>query len=281
MTDPTEDKWPILWKGVIEVYKQLLEHDYLAERFPIACQDGDSRFAGTDVERASSTILAQTGASVTTEGSPPSQDQFITLVEFLHSVVSAPSGKRWHSFWRHHDYTSFSKPEGQRFFDTQVNTLLTRNGYPIEIQEGRVRRTERLGLELEWVHVQEIVFNTGDADLDRLLEEARKRFADPDPSERQIALEKLWDAFERLKTIDGEGKKESVDNLLSKASSSGDIRRVFEKEMSTLTEFGNNFQVRHHEKGKFAIPKDTDKEYMFYRMFALIWAMLVGTGRGK
>jgi hypothetical protein len=40
-------------------------------------------------------------------------------------------------------------------------------------------------------------FRTGEEELDRLLEKARKKFLNPDVSTRREALEVLWDAWER------------------------------------------------------------------------------------
>lgn len=46
------------------------------------------------------------------------------------------------------------------------------------------------------------IFTTGDQDLDRLLETAREKFLNRAFEIRKEGLEKLWDAWERLKTIE-------------------------------------------------------------------------------
>jgi hypothetical protein len=45
------------------------------------------------------------------------------------------------------------------------------------------------------------VFNTGDAELDRMLPQARERIFSPDAELRRDSVEKLWDAWQRLKTL--------------------------------------------------------------------------------
>jgi len=45
-------------------------------------------------------------------------------------------------------------------------------------------------------------FKTGDGELDRLLETAREKFFNKSLDVRKEGLEKLWDAWERLKTVE-------------------------------------------------------------------------------
>src|SRR5207245_8156932 len=63
-------------------------------------------------------------------------------------------------------------------------------------------------------------FASGDQKLDELLESARAKFLDPNPAVRRESLEKLWDAFERLKTLEpGQDKKASANALIEKSAS--------------------------------------------------------------
>ena len=123
-------------------------------------------------------------------------------------------------------------------------------------------------------------FATSDPILDGLLETARKKFLDPDVHDRREALEKLWDAWERLKTLEAEDKKRSVGLLLDKASRDSRFREVLEVEAKTLTEIGNSFMIRHTEVGKAPIRQDEHVDYLFHRMFDLIRLLLRTTGRG-
>src|SRR5260370_34129934 len=71
-----------------------------------------------------------------------------------------------------------------------------------------------------------MLFQTGDAETDRLLEAARRRILSPKPEDRQDALEKLWDAFERLKTLEpGANKREQADALLDRVAAPGSAFR--------------------------------------------------------
>jgi len=108
---------------------------------------------------------------------------------------------------------------------------------------------------------------TKDDDLNALLFEAKRRFSTTD--DKQIALEKLWDAFERIKTYFDADKKQSADRLLSVIS--GDIdKQHFEAEFKKFTEIGNRYRIRHHEVDKLEINDDLHRSYLFYSLLNLL-----------
>ena len=123
-------------------------------------------------------------------------------------------------------------------------------------------------------------FDTSDNVLDSLLNTARQKFLDPDVHDRREALEKLWDAWERLKTLESSDKQASVRALLDKVSNEPAFRKVLETEARALTEIGNSFMIRHSEIGKVPIQDDEHVDYLFHRMFVLIRLILRQTGRG-
>jgi len=117
--------------------------------------------------------------------------------------------------------------------------------------------------------------STGDQDLDAMLEESRQKFQDPSAVIRKEALERLWDAWERLKTLLNPGNKEdSVRLLLDKAASTAAFRVVLEQEASTLTKLGNDFHIRHFEMNRNKLDASSEVDYLFHRMAALIWLIL-------
>jgi hypothetical protein len=116
---------------------------------------------------------------------------------------------------------------------------------------------------------------SGDATLDQLLAEAIARFRDPAPGRRKEGLERLWDAWERLKTIDhASNKRLSVTALLDRAAEAGPFREVLENESRSLTDVGNTFHIRHFETGRVAVRRDSHVDYLFHRLFALIHLLL-------
>jgi hypothetical protein len=108
---------------------------------------------------------------------------------------------------------------------------------------------------------------TNDQELDSLINEAKDRFFIP--KDKQIALEKLWDAFERIKTYFGSNKKKSSSELVSIASDGFNFE-IIESEFRLLTKIGNEYKIRHHETDKLEVSKSKHVDYLFFRMLSLI-----------
>lgn len=117
----------------------------------------------------------------------------------------------------------------------------------------------------------ELLFNnitlTEDEILNDLIETSKKYFIGGD---KKVAVEKLWDAFERIKSFyDIKNKKLSSDKLIAKISNNI-TQDDFLYEFKQLTNIGNQYQIRHHEINKIPI-NDTDTLiYLFFRMFSLL-----------
>jgi len=168
-----------------------------------------------------------------------------------------------------HSHLSFDRSKGQADFRDRVNRILSRNGIAFSLEEdGSVSRLAPPVLDEE---LRRAAFETGDATLDALLEAARAKFLSPDPATRREALEKLWDAWERLKTLEpGTDKKASATALLDKAADETNSRNVLEQEAITLTKIGNSFRIRHSETTQVEIRTEDQVDYLFYRLLALI-----------
>ncbi len=108
---------------------------------------------------------------------------------------------------------------------------------------------------------------TKDEELNRLIDEAKERFLKPD--DQNVALEKLWDAFERMKTYYDNDKKKSANRLIEKISIDLDAS-ILKNEFDSLTGIGNNYRIRHHESDKKPIQTGSQVKYLFFRMLSLI-----------
>ena len=103
---------------------------------------------------------------------------------------------------------------------------------------------------------------------------------DPDPTVRREGMEKLWDAFERLKTLEGgKNKKAQAEVLLAKAIPNPDLRERVNEEMLELTEIGNSFHIRHSETTQTDVRRAEDVDYLFQRLYAVVVHLLRCTGR--
>lgn len=149
-------------------------------------------------------------------------------------------------------------------FSELINLLFEENNINYRLRGGKFE----ISHELEVRAQTEL---TKEKTLKELLEETNKHFRSNNISDKQIALEKLWDAFERLKTSFSDNKKESVAQLISKMSLGNDDLKIrLDNEFNLLTEIGNNYQIRHHESGKKEIPNINYYTYFFHRCVALV-----------
>lgn len=119
---------------------------------------------------------------------------------------------------------------------------------------------------------------TDDDELNKLIKEAKDRFFNP--KDKQIAIEKLWDAFERIKTYYEGNKKQSSEKLVSIISKNFNSD-LLESEFQSLTKIGNEYRIRHHETDKKEITETKHFNYLFFRMLTLIDLCLTSINENK
>jgi hypothetical protein len=158
-----------------------------------------------------------------------------------------------------------------------VNRMFERNGMAFELKDGEVVRIAPAVLHED---LAVSVFRTGDATRDELLEASRQKILNRSLDVRRESLEKLWDAWERLKTLEpGRDKRESAGRLLDKATDKPTFRAKMEQEARQLTDIGNTFMIRHAETDKIPITQSAHIDYLLHRMFAMIRLLLKSSGR--
>lgn len=172
-------------------------------------------------------------------------------------------------------------PSGQNAFQAlrmDVQTFFVNAGISYDIDsDGEIIRYGQEPLSAVLV---DSIFRTDDSELDGLLQSARQKFLDRDSKIHRESIEKLWDAWERLKTIEeGKDKLAQASALFSRLSVGTKFREIIEKEGRELTTLGNNFMIRHTETNKIPISAEVEVDYLFHRLFSLIWLLLRETGR--
>lgn len=199
----------------------------------------------------------------------PDTIPILDFLEFVAKNIASVRKGDYHSFWRHY-HLEFDHDAGLNNFRNEINTIFGRNQIAFEMDEnGKIQRVlgTATGHAIERMH-----FQTGDEDLDNLLNRAVDHFLKPDSHARQDALEKIWDAFERLKTLrPGKDKKEQANALISSISDDSEFLKThLDAEFKALTEIGNKTRIRHSETDCENIPDDEWREYLFMRMHSLI-----------
>ena len=128
----------------------------------------------------------------------PPTPAILDLIEFCWKSVGKPTKISDHSFFSHHHLT-FDEDAGREEFRSQVETIFRRDGIAYKLtEEGRIERLMPRAFQSILVDPD---FDTGDTELNRLLSTAQRKFLNPRQEIRREALEALWDAWERLKTL--------------------------------------------------------------------------------
>ena len=272
-----EEITPAAWAGIWALISARLSDSSFGYSFPEQCPDG-AGISGCD-----STLFEAAAAGhgiiwpIAKDNVPNTLD-VMDLLEFVEDHLAKPIPVDYHSYFGHH-HLDFDVEKGKAEFRASLNTILARTGLSFEMNDDGIML--RLGPPVLTTVLKNATFTTGDRTLDELLEDARQKFIAPNLKVRKEALEKLWDAFERLKTLEtAKDKKASIAALLHKALPDADMRNRVDKEMAELTEVGNTYMIRHTEVGKKPITKSEQIDYFFQRTFGVVRLLLKGTGRG-
>lgn len=264
---------PVVWSGIAATIESLVADGSFGQSFPEVCGDGGA-VVGTDWHKWYAVLRAEAADiewpfSIST---PPATLKILDVIEFCHLHVSEPIPGAYHPFFKH-QHLSFNHELGQAHFRDRMNRLFARNGLAYELgEDGKIIRLAPAVLREV---LQEAEFHSGDAILDGLLGSARTKFLNPNPAVRREALEKLWDAWERIKTIQpGNDKKAQATAILNKAASEPNFRAALEREAKELNVIGNAFHIRHSETTQTPLESDSHVDYLFHRLFALLQLLL-------
>jgi hypothetical protein len=276
------------WGGIVAIVQSLVSTGGFGEQFPEVCPDGAGP-VGTD-ERAFALALCAEVPEIewplrTTEQKFYEEVSFVPdalvvldFVQFCYVHVAKPIRGGYHSFFQHH-HLSFDIEAGKTDFREKVNRIFSRNGIVYELlEDGNIIRIAPPGLREELASAE---FQTGDTILDQMMLEARRKFLNPDRAIRKEAVERLWDAWERLKSIDDpSNKQKSITQLLNNAAIEPKFRDLLDEEARKLTAIGNSFHIRHSEVTQIAIQNTLHLDYLFHRLFSII-ILLLKTRKSK
>ena len=274
-----------VWRGIQGLITTGVLNGSFGAKYPLTCPDGTA-VVDTDVETFKKVMAADIPELPEYSKYEPqypwenwttddlTTTNILEIVQFCWKSIGKPIQKEYHDYFRHY-HLEFEEEEGRDAFRESVETIFRRNGIAYELtDEGRIKRLVPLVFSEALV---DTYFNTGDRELDRLLSRAKKKFIDPDPDTRREALEPLWDAWERLKTIDDQDNKRlGITEILNATagSESSKFRGALDEEATTLTEIGNSLRIRHSETNQEQLAKSEHVDYLFYRLYSLIHLIL-------
>jgi hypothetical protein len=273
---------PTVWGGIVAHINSLVSNGAFGEHFPDICPDGAST-VGTDEQAFSQSLKAevpdidwplvtkkrrQEGFFSEEIKYSPKPFVVLDLIQFCYMHVAKPTQCGYHKYFQHH-HLSFDSDAGKHEFREKINRIFYRNALAYELEEsGEVKRLSSpiLGEEFESIR-----FNTGDKKLDEILQDTRKKYLSPNPELHKEAVERLWDAWERLKTQkDPSNKKKSIKLILDDASANREFRALLEEEATKLTCIGNSFHIRHSEVTQTEITEMEHYDYLLHRLLSMI-----------
>lgn len=264
-----------VWNAIIATYDKFVKNCALASEFPEECPDG-STVCGCNrrqLEDALKGEVPELSLPVCEryydEDNLPNKYAVLDFLQFVYRHIKDPIEIDYHSYYKHNHYSFSDKGSFKYQFRERVNTIFRRNGIVFFLDvDGQIKRSIPKSIAKI---ITDIRFNTGDERLNGLLDIAYSKFILPRSESRVESLEKIWDAFERLKTYFEKNKKLSAKQLVDVVSEKNSLfREKIENEFNELTIIGNDFQIRHFECDKIQLESNLQIDYFFYRMSCLI-----------
>ena len=289
MRSPIEKTYTISIKAYSLLYDCCERYfEYIAWKYPAQCPDGlgccglDFFKFSEDMEFEIPTLFRRDGVidkPRTTKrvfDDTPKDDEYnqyalFDLIEFVTQNMKDITRRIPHSYYRHEDL-SFGNTNGiAESFIKDINAIFEKVGLlyclTTNLEIERIEETAVLSEEI--VSNISAIKETG---LKELLITAIQKHKSPYPADQKDAVEKIWDALERLKTyyttLD---KKASVTQIVNDiASGQTSYIDLFNLEFKALTDIGNNYRIRHHETNKIDITDIRHYDYFFNRCLSLI-----------
>lgn len=149
-------------------------------------------------------------------------------------------------------------------FAVRMTALLELNSVAYKLEYGKIESVLDVSIN------KKDVSSIPEKGLRELLMEAESYYK---KGNKQIAVEKIWDAFERLKTYYSPSlnKAQWATKIIDDMSGSDtDFKSMYEIEFKALTTIGNSFRIRHHETTKVDITDNRQYDYFYKRCLALV-----------
>ncbi|HTO15237.1 MAG TPA: hypothetical protein VLZ83_05685 [Edaphocola sp.] len=274
-----------VWNGIVSIFERFKSENFFSSDFPENCPDGlgvvsfnselfndrvKSEIPNIDIpisRKNEKNVTFQDWEEKITENSI---DKYSALdfLEFCYIHIKQPVQGSYHEYFNHYHLTFQDSIEPQKKFQGEINKIFERNGIVFFINDnGKIIRHVPITLQKQTNQI----FNTTDSKLNELIRLAYSKFILPKLEDRINGLEKIWDAFERVKTFYSSQKNVSASHLIELVSNgNSSIKDELEKEAKALTEIGNKFQIRHFETDKIEITDNKHVDYLFYRVVSLI-----------
>lgn len=281
--DISTDKYALLLDCCEKYYNNL------AWKFPEQCPDGRgccgldeekfNRSLKFDIPTLYRDVYGKIAAPAThtdyfaDEETTDKYDQFalLDLIELFANNIHDVTTGTYHEYFGHNHLILHSSNATAILFKDEINEIFQKTGllYCLNDDWQIERIVENSPLTSE---IEKTIVGVKELGTRELLQEAIAYYKEPRPGNRQIAVEKMWDAFERLKSYYPAMKKnESADKVISNmAAGQPAYIELFTAEFKVLTKIGNEYRIRHHETDKIEIMDLRFYDYFFNRCLSLL-----------
>lgn len=267
----------------VDVYGMLYDicekyYYYIASKFPLACPDGDGYY-GLDYSKFQTHMKYDIPLlyrnfkgeiGVPYYGEDYNQYALFDLIEYISQNCRDISVLDYHSFFKHNHIKFLNTNKVFNEFQKDINEIFHKTGLLYKLTDKMiVERIVENNAQIQEVEIS--IESIKEQGLKDLLFEAVLLYKNPNPKFRGDAVEKIWDAFERLKTFYMNlDKKKSAEKIIDDMSDGESFKDLFNEEFKSLTNIGNKFRIRHHETDKQDILDIRYYDYFFNRCLALI-----------
>lgn len=286
----SEDITIDIWNGIVSIFEEFKAKNCFSESFSEHCSDNkrvcgfnnalfESRLKAEIPNIETPIFIKKKEISYSLDDDEKDltnnihKDSTLDFIEFCYKNIKEAIQNDFHGYFSHYHLSFNSSKTLQKDFIDKINQIFERNGIVFYINEnGQINRTIPKAIQ----PLINKIYNTNDTKLNGLVTLAHDKFILPKVGDRIHALEKIWDAFERVKTyyID-KNKKDSIEELIQLvANGNAEFEKLISEECSTLTKIGNDYQIRHFETNRTEITDNKHIDYLFYRMVSMIHLFL-------
>lgn len=200
-------------------------------------------------------------------------DQYALLdfIEFMYDNIRDVEKGDYHQYFSHYHLRTGKTANIRKQYRDDINAFFSKAGLLYKLEtNGNVERIIIDDVASE--EIVDIVLSVEEKGIHDLLQEAIELHRSHYPNAPRDSAEKLWDAFERLKTYYSDlKKKESVNKIISTAANGNDeFENVLQAEFKALTDIGNHYSIRHHETNIIEIQDSRHYDYLFNRCMSVI-----------
>lgn len=261
---------------------------YLAWKYPEECPDGNG-CCGINLmqfnesmeyeipslfrreEMIAKPLSADKAFDAETQDDEYDQYALLDLIEYVARNVRDISHRTFHGYYRHEDITFGATNDISGEFISEINDIFDKTGVLYQLTTAlEIERVEEASVLS--TNIENNISVVKELGLKELLQISIQKHKSPYLNDVKDAVEKIWDALERLKTYyTSLDKKDSVNQIINDMSNrQADYYKIFEAEFRALTDIGNNFRIRHHETSKIDISDMRHYDYFFNRCLSLI-----------